>query len=130
MKGPRAQTTIRSFAVLGLALAGAPGAHGGGTAPALRKIECYCTDSSGSRVELEQEICLRVDGRAFIARCDMSLNVPTWRDTGRNCLSSGLLPRDLPRDLPRSLPASGSVQGLQPAGDAGLVHTKIRAPIA
>lgn len=51
-------------------------------------IECYCTDSSGGRVELGEEICLFVDGRSFMALCDMSLNNPTWRDTGRECLSS------------------------------------------
>ena len=52
------------------------------------KRDCYCTDKTGARVELGQTICLNVDGRAFMARCEMSLNVPMWRETGRNCLSS------------------------------------------
>ncbi len=51
-------------------------------------IECYCTDSQGARVDLGQTICLFVDGRSFTARCEMSLNNPTWRDTGQGCLSS------------------------------------------
>ena len=53
-------------------------------------IECYCTDTQGGRVELGQEICLFVNGRSFMALCDMSLNVPIWRDTGAGCVSSSL----------------------------------------
>ncbi len=55
-----------------------------------RVIECFCTDTQGARVELGEQICLFVDGRAFMAKCDMSLNVPIWRDTGVGCISSSL----------------------------------------
>lgn len=58
------------------------------TTPDGKTIDCYCTDTGGGRVELGEEICLFVNGRAFIALCDMSLNVPIWRDTGVGCLSS------------------------------------------
>lgn len=65
--------------------------------PRQKAPDCYCTDRTGKRVELGQEICLIVDGRAFMASCQMSLNNPIWRDTGRNCLSSALEPeRTLP----------------------------------
>jgi hypothetical protein len=60
------------------------------TGPNGRTIDCYCTDSQGLRVELGETICLVVDGRAFMAQCDMSLNVPMWRDTGSGCISSSL----------------------------------------
>ncbi len=60
------------------------------TGPGGRTIECYCTDTAGARVELGQRICLSVDGRAFLALCDMSLNVPIWRDTGEGCLGAYL----------------------------------------
>ncbi len=53
-----------------------------------KTVDCYCTDTQGLRVELGESICLTVDGRAFMAKCDMSLNVPIWRDTGQGCLSS------------------------------------------
>ena len=53
-------------------------------------IECYCTDTQGGRVDLGQEICLVVNGRSFMALCEMSLNVPIWRDTGAGCVSSSL----------------------------------------
>ncbi len=53
-------------------------------------IDCYCTDKSGSRVELGETICLAVDGRMFMAQCQMSLNVPMWREISEGCLSSSL----------------------------------------
>lgn len=55
-----------------------------------REIPCTCRDSHGGVRELGQEVCLVVDGRAFMARCEMALNVTTWRDTGMGCASSGL----------------------------------------
>jgi len=60
------------------------------TAPGGKTIDCYCTDKSGSRVELGQTICLQVDGRMFMAQCQMSLNVPMWREVNQGCLSSSL----------------------------------------
>ena len=47
--------------------------------------DCFCTDTSGARVELGETICLQVDGRMFMAQCQMSLNVPMWRDIGEAC---------------------------------------------
>lgn len=82
------------------------------TGPGGKVIDCYCTDTQGARVELEEEICLVVGGRAFMARCEMSLNNPIWRDTGRACVSSSLAPLQL----------------LEPAPDAGGVHPHVAAP--
>lgn len=62
------------------------------TGPGGRVVECFCTDTEGLRVELGETTCLYVDGRAFMATCDMSLNMPTWRDTGQACLSSEMAP--------------------------------------
>ena len=53
-------------------------------------IDCYCTDSQGQRVELGDTICLQVDGRMFMAQCQMSLNVPIWREVAPGCVSSEL----------------------------------------
>lgn len=85
-----------------------------------RTIECFCTDTQGSRVELGESICLQVDGRAFMARCDMSLNVPMWRDTGTGCLSSELAPRAIS-------PRERVLQLLQPPVDARRISTPIIA---
>ncbi|WP_239031764.1 hypothetical protein [Paroceanicella profunda] len=57
-------------------------------APARHVPDCYCTDSSGARVELGDTRCLRVDGRSFLARCAMSLNVPAWREVSGGCTAA------------------------------------------
>lgn len=65
--------------------------------PGGKTIDCFCTDSRGARVELGEKICLYVDGRAFMATCEMSLNNPIWRDTGDGCLSSESRPAMSPK---------------------------------
>ena len=65
-------------------------ATGDVTGPGGKTVDCYCTDTSGSRVELGETICLNVDGRLFMAQCQMSLNVPMWREVAKGCLSSSL----------------------------------------
>jgi hypothetical protein len=69
------------------------------TSPSGRTIDCFCTDKSGARVELGQTICLQVDGRMFMAQCQMSLNVPMWRETQEGCFSSSI---DRLHQLPQS----------------------------
>ncbi|GGL90013.1 hypothetical protein [Pseudooceanicola nanhaiensis] len=78
--------------------------------PGGKVVECYCTDTQGARVELGETICLQVDGRMFMAQCQMSLNVPMWREVRAGCLSSRLSPE----------PEVG-----QPPLDAPLVHAQI-----
>jgi hypothetical protein len=58
------------------------------TGPGGKTVDCFCTDRSGARIELGQTICLQVDGRMFLAQCQMSLNVPMWREVQNGCLSS------------------------------------------
>lgn len=60
------------------------------TSPSAKTVDCYCTDKERNRIELGQTICLQVDGRMFMAQCQMSLNVPMWRETHEGCLSSSL----------------------------------------
>ncbi|SEP57364.1 hypothetical protein [Thalassovita taeanensis] len=73
-----------------------------------KTVDCYCTNSTGARVELGETICLQVDGRMFMAQCQMSLNVPMWREVQHGCLSSSL-----------------RRQSLQPPGYTLAVHPKI-----
>lgn len=89
--------------VILLALLGGP-AFADVTGPSGKTVECYCTDTQGLRVELGETICLVVDGRAFMAQCDMSLNVPIWRDTGDGCMSSSLDPSPADRLLQLAKP--------------------------
>ncbi|MEP2533178.1 hypothetical protein [Shimia sp.] len=53
-------------------------------------VDCYCTDKQGQRIEVGETICLQVDGRMFMAQCQMSLNVPMWREVSPGCFSSEL----------------------------------------
>ncbi|QFT80648.1 hypothetical protein FIU89_08510 [Roseovarius sp. THAF27] len=53
-----------------------------------KTVECYCTDKSGARIEMGETVCMQVDGRSFMAQCQMSLNVPMWRKVSDGCLSS------------------------------------------
>ena len=46
--------------------------------------ETYCSNR-GHHVEMGGLSCLRVDGRVFLARCEMSLNSPVWRMVQNNC---------------------------------------------
>ncbi len=56
-----------------------------------KTVECYCTDKTGTRVEMGEMTCLQVDGKMFMAQCQMSLNVPMWRKISDGCLSSSLI---------------------------------------
>ncbi|MBY8975648.1 hypothetical protein KHP62_07520 [Rhodobacteraceae bacterium NNCM2] len=49
--------------------------------------DCYCTDSTGERVEMGESACLHIGSRRVWARCDMSLNNPIWRESGESCPS-------------------------------------------
>ena len=74
------------------------------TSPSGKTVDCYCTDKGGARMELGQMTCLQVDGRMFMAQCQMSLNVPMWREVAPGCLSS-----ELGNPILYSLPVDGQV---------------------
>lgn len=76
------------------------------TSPSGKTVECYCTDRSGSRIEMGETICMQVDGRMFMAQCQMSLNVPMWREITEGCLSSSL---DGPQNLLQSFAVDAEI---------------------
>ena len=47
--------------------------------------DCYCTDSKGQRVDMGKYACLVIGSRRVMARCDMSLNSPAWREESEGC---------------------------------------------
>ncbi|NIZ12397.1 hypothetical protein HCZ87_03160 [Phaeobacter sp. HF9A] len=67
--------------------------------PGGKTVDCYCTNTQGNRIELGETICLQVDGRMFMAQCQMSLNVPMWRKVQDGCLAAQNSPA--PQTLPR-----------------------------
>jgi hypothetical protein len=48
-------------------------------------VEYYCTDAEGKRRELGEVICITASCQSWMARCDMSLNSPTWRKMQDGC---------------------------------------------
>ena len=60
------------------------------TYPSGKTVDCYCTDRNHKRIELGETICLQVNGRMFMAQCQMSLNVPMWREVQEGCVTSSL----------------------------------------
>lgn len=50
--------------------------------------DCFCTDGAGARVEMGDTSCLTVGGRQYLARCEMSLNNPMWREIAKSCVVS------------------------------------------
>jgi len=91
--------------------------------PSGKVIDCFCTDTQGNRVELGQVICLFVNGRHFTARCEMSLNVPTWREQSEGCASSGLLGSGPINPAPLAL-FSRNISGLGRAVNSGSVFKR------
>ncbi|UWR51506.1 hypothetical protein [Phaeobacter inhibens] len=85
---PPGRQLMRLLGLLLLSYAAATTVQADVTAPNGRTIDCYCTDKSGSRIELGEFICLQVDGRMFTAQCQMSLNVPMWREVQKGCLAA------------------------------------------
>ena len=45
---------------------------------------CKCRNR-GTMFELGQTSCLRVDGRNYLARCEMKLNVSSWTEVQDGC---------------------------------------------
>ena len=59
-----------------------------GTLPAIAAppdAGCTCRNRDGSKYELGQTACIRVDDKSYLARCEMDLNVTTWRKLRDGC---------------------------------------------
>lgn len=47
--------------------------------------ECTCVNKDGTRYNMGDVACIRVDGRAYMAECELNLNVTSWRKIGDGC---------------------------------------------
>ncbi|MBW4960948.1 hypothetical protein [Sulfitobacter sp. CW3] len=81
------QIALISGLLLGLTAQSAPAQA---TYPSGKAVDCYCTNTQGHRVELGQVICMQIGDRLFQAQCQMSLNVPMWREVQQGCQTSAL----------------------------------------
>lgn len=70
------------MAALALALAGL---SAGVTIAAPPDARCTCRKRDGTKAELGQTTCIRVGGDVYLARCEMALNVTTWRRLQDGC---------------------------------------------
>jgi hypothetical protein len=48
-------------------------------------FHCTCRQRDGSHFELGQITCIRVDGKAYLARCEMFQNLTTWQKIQDGC---------------------------------------------
>ncbi|PDT40501.1 MULTISPECIES: hypothetical protein [Sinorhizobium] len=46
---------------------------------------CTCRNRDGTKYELGQMTCIRVGGISYMARCEMNLNVTTWKKVRDGC---------------------------------------------
>lgn len=49
------------------------------------EVRCACRNKDGSKYTLGQIACIRVGGVSYLARCEMNLNVLTWRKLRDGC---------------------------------------------
>lgn len=57
---------------------------------------CTCRNRDGSKLELGQTVCIRVGDVSYLARCEMDLNVTTWRKLRDGCPEARLSVATLP----------------------------------
>lgn len=46
---------------------------------------CTCRNRDGINYELGRTVCIRIGDVAYLARCEMELNVTTWRKVQDGC---------------------------------------------
>ncbi len=51
---------------------------------------CTCRNRDGSKHEIGETVCIRAGNTAYLARCEMELNVTTWRRLQDGCPTAGL----------------------------------------
>ncbi|WP_026187425.1 hypothetical protein [Ensifer sp. BR816] len=57
---------------------------------------CTCRNRDGTKYELGQIACIRVGGISYMARCEMDLNVTTWKKVRDGCPTARMTLSGLP----------------------------------
>ncbi|MEF0939075.1 hypothetical protein [Rhizobium sp. BR 362] len=55
------------------------------SAPALGGKDCYCKNTDGKLHAVGEIACLTVDGKSYLAQCEMNLNVTSWSKLQDGC---------------------------------------------
>nr|WP_234818606.1 hypothetical protein [Sinorhizobium fredii] len=57
---------------------------------------CTCRNRDGAKYELGQVACIRVGGISYMARCEMDLNVTTWKKVRDGCPTAQVTTTSVP----------------------------------
>ncbi|WFU10228.1 hypothetical protein QA646_05035 [Rhizobium sp. CB3090] len=53
--------------------------------PALAGQDCYCKNTDGKLHAVGEVACMTVDGKSYLAQCEMNLNVTSWAKLQDGC---------------------------------------------
>ncbi|MFD2343577.1 hypothetical protein [Sinorhizobium terangae] len=84
---------LRAMPIATLSLAAIMAA--GGVLAAPPDARCTCRNRDGSKYEIGQTACIRVGGISYLARCEMNLNVSTWKKLRDGCPTAEIGPADM-----------------------------------
>ncbi|AVA21205.1 hypothetical protein QA648_05255 [Rhizobium sp. CB3171] len=54
-------------------------------APALAGQDCYCKNVDGKQHAIGEVACMTVNGKSYLAQCEMNLNVTSWLKLQDGC---------------------------------------------
>lgn len=52
---------------------------------ALAGENCYCKNTDGKQHAVGEVACMTVDGKSYLAQCEMNLNVTSWSKLQEGC---------------------------------------------
>lgn len=55
------------------------------SAPAMAGQDCYCKSRDGKQHAIGEVACMTVDGKSYLAQCEMNLNVTSWSKLQEGC---------------------------------------------
>jgi hypothetical protein len=81
---------LRARAIAAFLLAAAAAVTAGNALASPPDRRCACRNRDGLKYELGQTACIRVGGMSYLARCEMNLNVMTWKKLHDGCPTARL----------------------------------------
>lgn len=94
-----------------------------GVTAAEPEVRCACRNKDGSKYTLGQIACIRVGEVSYLARCEMNLNVLTWRKLRDGCPTA-----QAPTGAFSSIESAGRSLGVPSQGTVGATSASIQKP--